>query len=79
MTKREPNPTERVLKVRWSTRKWTPAIRLMPEREQGEASQALEIVLDPFVWGRRKLRKRKVAAELWVRAGGRISNRSTWR
>jgi hypothetical protein len=81
MTKREQNPTGRKLKVRWSTKEWTPTIRVMPEQNRSAAQklQALEVVLDPFVFGRRKPRKRKAEAELWLRAGGRMSNRSTWR
>jgi hypothetical protein len=79
MTKREHNPTGRKLKVRWSTKEWTPTIRVSPGNSQESAVQALDIGLDPFVYGRRKPRKRKVEAELWVRAGGRMSNRSTWR
>jgi hypothetical protein len=76
---REQNPTGRKLKVRWSTKEWTPAIRVMPEQERPSAVQALNVALDPFVFGRRKPRKRKVEPELWLRAGGRMSNRSTWR
>jgi hypothetical protein len=79
MTNREQNPTGRRLKVRWSTKEWTPPIRVVPERDGAKAVQALDIALDPFVFERQKPRKRKVTPELWVRAGGRINNRSTWR
>jgi hypothetical protein len=79
MRKREQNPTGRRLKVRWSTKEWTPTIRVLPERERVNGVQALDIALDPFVFGRREPRRRKISPELWVRAGGRTSNRSTWR
>jgi hypothetical protein len=73
---REQKPTGRRLKVRWSTKEWTPSIRVSPEQKT-EGVQALEVALDRFVYGR-KPRKRKVATELWVRAGGRMNNRTTW-
>ncbi len=75
---RKQNPTGRRLKVRWSTKEWTPTIRVLPEQPAAKAL-ALDVALDPFVFGRRKPRKRRVVAELWMRAGGRMSNRSTWR
>ena len=78
---REQNPTGRRLTVRWSTKKWAPPIRVLPEPGPGavQGVQALDVALDPFVFGRRKPRRRRVSTELWVRAGGRVSNRSTWR
>ena len=79
MTNREQNPTGRRLKVRWSTKEWTPLIRVVPESDGAKAVHALDIALDPFVFERKKPRKRKVTPELWVRAGGRMNNRSTWR
>ena len=79
MTNREQNPTGRRLKVRWSTKDWTPPIRVVPESDGAKAVHALDIALDPFVFERKKPRKRKVTPELWVRAGGRMNNRSTWR
>ena len=75
---REQKPTGRKLNVRWTTKEWTPTIRVLPEPQRADAVQALEVVLDPFVYGRRKPRKRKVDAGLWLRAGGRTNNRSTW-
>lgn len=78
MTMREQKPTGRKLNVRWSIREWTPTIRVLPEQKGPDAVQALEVVLDPLVYGRRKPRKRKVDPEMWLRAGGRINNRSTW-
>ena len=78
MRKREQNPTGRKLKVRWSTKTWTPTVRVLPERER-EPAQAAAVVLDPFAFGRRKPRRRKVENGLWLKAGRRMSNRSTWR
>lgn len=77
MTRREPKPTGRKIKVRWTTEEWKPAIQFARQTRNGV--RALDAVLDPVSFRIERQRKRKIEPELWVRAGGRIGSRSTWR
>ena len=76
---REQNPIRRKVKVRWSTEEWTPVIKVASGRESNGHLNRAEAMLDRFTFAKRKPRRKKVAAELWLRAGGRVGVRSTWR
>lgn len=79
MTRRREHPTERRLKVKWSTREWVPPIKFGPGSRNVERSALEWLPLDPVKARKRRPATLRQVTVLWVRNGARNGSRSTWR